>query len=155
MGRAGRLTGNALALAYVTGRGDQLPRFNRPERTINGEVRPPATYLDAEEILRRQFTASVVDVLARRPDAPHPRTTPQALRSTGPGSYLGALITEAETRADELVDAFLAGFPPLRPRRGRPAAPLPHSHRTAAAAPANWPSAATRHRRGGIGASRC
>lgn len=115
VGRAGRLTGNALALAYVTGRGDQLPRFNRPERTINGEVRPPATYLDAEEILRRQFTASVADVLARRPDAPHPRTTPQALRSTGPGSYLGALITEAETRADELVDAFLAGFPPLDP----------------------------------------
>jgi ATP-dependent helicase YprA (DUF1998 family) len=115
VGRAGRLTGNALALAYVTGRGDQLPRFNRPERTINGEVRPPATYLDAEEILRRQFTASVADVLARQPDAPHPRTTPQAMRATGPGSYLGALITEAETRADELVEAFLAGFPQLDP----------------------------------------
>ncbi|MGO9349551.1 MAG: DEAD/DEAH box helicase [Mycobacterium sp.] len=115
VGRAGRLTGNALALAYVTGRGDQLPRFNDPGRTINGEVRPPATYLDAEEILRRQFTASVSDVLARRRDAPHPRTTPQALRSTGPGSYLHALITEAETRTDELVEAFLDSFPPLDP----------------------------------------
>nr|WP_090276603.1 DEAD/DEAH box helicase [Mycolicibacterium komanii]CRL70034.1 helicase [Mycolicibacterium komanii] len=113
VGRAGRLTGNALALAYVTGRGDQLPRFNQPERTINGVVRPPATYLDAEEILRRQFTASVADVLARRPNAPHPRTTPDALQSSGPGSYLDALITEAESRADELVDRFLAGFPPL------------------------------------------
>jgi ATP-dependent helicase YprA (DUF1998 family) len=113
VGRAGRLTGNALALAYVTGRGDQLPRFVRPTSTINGAVRPPATYLDAEEILRRQFTASVADLLTRRPDAPHPRSTPEALRSTAPGTYLGELISAAETLADELVDAFLSGFPPL------------------------------------------
>ncbi|MGC2378741.1 MAG: heavy metal resistance protein CzcA, partial [Mycobacterium sp.] len=113
VGRAGRLTGNALALAYVTGRGDQLPRFVRPTSTINGAVRPPATYLDAEEILRRQFTASVADLLTRRPDAPHPRSTPEALRSTSPGTYLGELISQAEARADELVDAFLRGFPPL------------------------------------------
>ncbi len=113
VGRAGRLTGNALVLAFVTGRGDQLPRFNHPQRIINGEVRPPATYLDAEEILRRQFTASVADVLARRPDAPHPRTTPEALQSTGAGSYLGALIAEAESRAEEMVENFLAGLPPL------------------------------------------
>jgi ATP-dependent helicase YprA (DUF1998 family) len=115
VGRAGRLTGNALALAFVTGRGDQLPRFNQPERTINGAVRPPATYLDAEEILRRQFTASVADELGRRPGAPHPRNTPEALKTTGKGSYLGALIAEAESRCDELVDNFLAGFPPLDP----------------------------------------
>nr|WP_240959851.1 DEAD/DEAH box helicase [Rhodococcus sp. HNM0563] len=113
VGRAGRLTGNALALAYVTGRGDQLPRFTRPHDTINGAVRPPATYLDAEEILRRQFIASVADILARRPDAPHPRTTPDVLRSTESGTYLGALIREAEDRADELVTAFVEAFPPL------------------------------------------
>jgi len=113
VGRAGRLTGNALALAFVTGRGDQLPQFNHPGRIINGAVRPPATYLDAEEILRRQFTASVADVLARRPGAPHPRNTPEALRATTAGSYLGALIAEAETRCDELVDSFLSGMPPL------------------------------------------
>ncbi|MEK8226468.1 helicase-related protein [Oerskovia sp. M15] len=70
IGRAGRLTGNALALAFVTGRGDQLPRFAEPLKVINGEVRPPATYLDAEEILQRQYLASVADVLARRADAP-------------------------------------------------------------------------------------
>ncbi|VFA81761.1 ATP-dependent helicase [Gordonia paraffinivorans] len=113
VGRAGRLTGNALALAYVSGRGDQLPRFTRPTDTINGQVRPPATYLDAEEILIRQFVASVADILARRPDAPHPRTTPDVLRSTAPGTYLGALISEAENRCEDLVDEFLAAFPPL------------------------------------------
>ena len=113
VGRAGRLTGNALVLAYVTGRGDQLPRFVRPSSTINGAVRPPATYLDAEEILRRQFTASVADLLARRPNVPHPRSTPDALRSTAPGTYLGELISVAETVDDGLVEAFLRGFPPL------------------------------------------
>lgn len=113
VGRAGRLTGNALALAYVTGRGDQLPRFTRPLATINGVVRPPATYVDAEEILRRQFTASVADILARRADAPHPRTTPQALRSSGSRTFLGTLIAEAESRADELVEQFVHGFTEL------------------------------------------
>src|SRR5690606_23920112 len=57
VGRAGRLTGNALSLAFVTARGDQLPRFANPLSVVNGAVRPPATYLDAEEILRRQYIA--------------------------------------------------------------------------------------------------
>ncbi|MFC7751869.1 helicase-related protein [Tsukamurella soli] len=113
VGRAGRLTGNALALAYVTARGDQLPRFLHPDETINGTVRPPATYLDAEEILRRQFIASIADLLARRSDTPHPRTTPDVLKSTAPDTYLGTLIAEAEAHATELVDAFISAFPPL------------------------------------------
>ncbi|MET9327988.1 DEAD/DEAH box helicase [Tsukamurella sp. NPDC003166] len=113
VGRAGRLTGNALALAYVTARGDQLPRFLHPDETINGTVRPPATYLDAEEILRRQFIASIADLLARRPDAPRPRNTPDVLKSTAPDTYLGTLIAEAEAHAQELVDGFVSAFPPL------------------------------------------
>ncbi|SBS79303.1 Putative helicase (fragment) [uncultured Mycobacterium sp.] len=115
VGRAGRLTGNALALAYVTGRGDQLPRFKRPEDTINGAVRPPATYLEAEEILRRQFTASVADVLARDPNAPHPRTPRDALGATTPGTFLGELLALAATRGEELVNTYLAGFSDLDP----------------------------------------
>ncbi|SOC50279.1 protein of unknown function [Blastococcus aggregatus] len=113
VGRAGRLTGNAMNLAFVTGRGDQLPRLGDPLSVINGQVRPPATYLDAEEILRRQYVASVADCLARDPQAPHPRTAQDAIGSTVDGSYLHALITEAETRADSLLTAFLDGFASL------------------------------------------
>ncbi|WP_341514011.1 DEAD/DEAH box helicase [Rhodococcus qingshengii] len=113
VGRAGRLTGNALALAYVTARGDQLPRFANPDATINGAVRPPATYLDAEEILRRQFIASVADRLARLKNVPHPRTTPDALGSTGPKTYLGTLISDAESHSTLYVDEFVAGFQSL------------------------------------------
>ncbi|WP_256977282.1 DEAD/DEAH box helicase [Rhodococcus sp. RS1C4] len=115
VGRAGRLTGNALALAYVTARGDQLPRFANPNATINGAVRPPATYLDAEEILRRQFLASVADRLARRQTAPHPRTTPDALSATGPNTYLGTLIADAEEHSALYVDEFVSGFVTLAP----------------------------------------
>ncbi|MFE5339959.1 DEAD/DEAH box helicase [Isoptericola sp. NPDC056578] len=110
VGRAGRLTGNALALAFVTARGDQLPRFTDPGSVINGAVRPPATYLDAEEILRRQYVASIADELARRPDAPHPRTASDALGSSEPGSYLGTLLALSEAEGTALLDRFLAGF---------------------------------------------
>ncbi|PRZ08599.1 uncharacterized protein DUF1998 [Isoptericola sp. CG 20/1183] len=111
VGRAGRLTGNALALAYVTARGDQLPRFSDPTSVVNGAVRPPATYLDAEEILRRQYFASIADELARRPDAPHPRTAADALGSSEPGTFLGELLAVSEAEGPALLNRFLAGFP--------------------------------------------
>ncbi|UFU01872.1 DEAD/DEAH box helicase [Ruania suaedae] len=113
VGRAGRLTGNSLALAFVTARGDQLPRFTDPLGTINGEVRPPATYLGAEEILRRQYLACIADVLARRPDAPHPARVDHALSSSDPGTYLGEIIDEAETHAEAHLARFLGAFATL------------------------------------------
>ena len=112
VGRAGRLTGNALDLAFVTGRGDQLPRLGDPLSVINGEVRPPATYLDAEEILRRQYVASVADRMARDPAAPHPRRATEAMNAET-GGYLRALIDLAETEAEANLAAFLAGFTTL------------------------------------------
>lgn len=68
VGRAGRRNGSSLALAYVPGRRDQLPHLDAPERLLDGSVAPPATYLGAEEILRRQFIASVIDLLTREGD---------------------------------------------------------------------------------------
>ncbi|GAB2622919.1 DEAD/DEAH box helicase [Pseudactinotalea suaedae] len=113
VGRAGRLTGNSLTLAFVTGRAEQLPRFTSPLQTINGEVRPPATYLAAEEILQRQYIASIADALARRSDAPHPATSPEAIGSVEPGSYLRALVDEAEEDSGVHLDAFLDAFADL------------------------------------------
>ena len=85
VGRAGRLTGNALNLAFVTGRGEHLPRLGDPLSVIDGEVRPPATYLNAEEILQRQYTAHLCDVLART-TRPHPAPGCRGARQApGPG----------------------------------------------------------------------
>jgi hypothetical protein len=77
----GRLTGNALNLAYLTGRGEQLPKLGDPLSVINGEVRPPATFLRAEEILRRQYTAHLVDEFARDAHRRHPHSAPAAIGS--------------------------------------------------------------------------
>ena len=115
VGRAGRLTGNALNLAFVTGRGDQLPRLGNPLSVINGQVRPPATYLDAEEILRRQYLASLIDALARSGQIPMPTKAGDALRSSAPGSFLGAVLEHAAQGAEGYLAAFLGAFDGLDP----------------------------------------
>lgn len=106
VGRAGRLTGNALNLAYLTGRGEQLPKLGDPLSVINGEVRPPATYLSAEEILRRQFTACLVDAMARAGRHTHPRNAQQAIGSSDSDSFLGQLIAVAEAGGADAVRRF-------------------------------------------------
>lgn len=63
VGRAGRLTGNSLALALVRGRGPALPKLNDPLSVIGGAVEPPTAFLSAVDILHRQFIAAVVDSL--------------------------------------------------------------------------------------------
>src|SRR5699024_12087551 len=66
VGRAGRLTGNSLVLAVVQGRGIALPKLNKPLSVISGAVTPPAAYLSAVDILRRQFIAHLLEVLTHR-----------------------------------------------------------------------------------------
>jgi len=110
VGRAGRLTGNALDLAYVTGRGEQLPKLGEPLSVINGEVRPPATYLRAEEILKRQYTAHLADELARDTRRSHPRRAGGAIGSTAPGTFLGDLTQHAEQHASSHLRRFLGQF---------------------------------------------
>jgi ATP-dependent helicase YprA (DUF1998 family) len=112
VGRAGRLTGNSLVMAFVRGRGEHLPKLYDPLSVINGQVRPPSTYLEAEEILTRQFTAYLGDQLARDPQAVHPRSAREALKSTAPDSYLGQMLALMEDRRSELVMEFLGQFSP-------------------------------------------
>nr|WP_237465854.1 DEAD/DEAH box helicase [Leucobacter luti] len=114
VGRAGRLTGNSLSLAFVTGRGEQLPKVHDPLSVINGQVRPPAAYLNAEEILQRQYLASVIDARAAALERA-PQHAPDVLRSVAPGSFLGDLVIAAETGAAEHLDRFLAQFADLQP----------------------------------------
>ncbi len=110
VGRAGRLTGNALNLAYVTGRGEHLPKLGDPLSVINGEVRPPATYLQAEEILRRQYTAHLVDEFARDSVRPHPNSASGAIGSSDPDTFLGDLIEHAEANFDAQLERFLSAI---------------------------------------------
>lgn len=109
VGRAGRLTGNALSLAFITGRGEQLPKLGEPLSVINGAVRPPATYLNAEEILRRQYFAFLVDRRAAGLTDP-PRQARDVLRTSEPDSFLGDLIADAEANHAERLSEFLGAF---------------------------------------------
>jgi ATP-dependent helicase YprA (DUF1998 family) len=119
IGRAGRLTGNALAIAFVRGRGEHLPKLNDPLSIINGEVRPPRTYLEAEEILVRQYLAFLGDKLARDPQAVHPTSTSTVMSSAEPHTYLGQLIALARDGGEALVDEFFAAFGELVSEAGR------------------------------------
>jgi ATP-dependent helicase YprA (DUF1998 family) len=114
VGRAGRLTGNALVLAYVQGRGTNLQRLNEPASLIDGEVRPPATYLDAVEILQRQYTAYLIDQRARAgvADPSDGSISTRELLATGwePGTWTGDLLIDARQNADEYVERFLGLF---------------------------------------------
>lgn len=113
VGRAGRATGSALDVTMVRGRGEHLPRLGDPASMINGQVRPPATYLSAVEILRRQYLAHLGDELARDPDAAHPLTSSAAMNG-GNGGFLACLVDYAEAHADEHLDRFLSTFASLR-----------------------------------------
>lgn len=107
VGRAGRLTGNSLALAYVRGRGEHLPKLFEPLSVIAGEVRPPATLLNAEEILQRQYLAHIIDRLARDPNTVAPKDARAVFGDTGADSWLAGLLDLAATHAESLLDEFL------------------------------------------------
>ncbi|MDO5727026.1 MAG: helicase-related protein, partial [Bowdeniella nasicola] len=109
VGRAGRKTGNALVLAFVRGRGLHLPKLYDPLSVINGAVTPPTTFVDAEEILARQFTASVADVLARRGEI-SPKRASLALKLDGEDGYLRRLVDLVASEGEELLTAFLTQF---------------------------------------------
>lgn len=111
VGRAGRLTGNALSVATVTGRGDQLPRMGDPLSVINGAVRPPATFVDAQEILRRQYFASILD--RRSAAADTVQKARDVLKTSEAGSFLGDAVAFADENATDLVESFLGTFPGL------------------------------------------
>jgi DEAD/DEAH box helicase domain-containing protein len=61
IGRAGRATGNALILALANVRPHDLYFFEDPFEMIAGTVTPPGCFLDAPEMLKRQYLAFCLD----------------------------------------------------------------------------------------------
>ncbi|WP_032399100.1 DEAD/DEAH box helicase [Rhodococcoides fascians] len=61
IGRAGRSTGNAFVLAAVPSSPRDLYYFSQPTNLLAGEVLPPGAYLNATELLHRQFFAFCLD----------------------------------------------------------------------------------------------
>ena len=111
VGRAGRLTGNALVVSLLPARPLELQRLADPSTMIAGEVIPPACYLDATEILRRQYLASLIDRRSRSGAAdPTRRAKDVFAGGLTASSWLGALVSDARANADAYLDEFLRGF---------------------------------------------
>ncbi|MFE0819829.1 DEAD/DEAH box helicase [Streptomyces sp. NPDC058847] len=115
-GRAGRRTGNAFLLTIPDRKRRDLYFLDRPRDMIDGRIVPPGSYLSAIEILRRQYTAHLLDLAARgrllredgRPLAALSRRVDELFGLSG---YLADFTDAALAHGEELVADFLALFP--------------------------------------------
>lgn len=115
-GRAGRKTGNALIVAFGGRRARDLYYLDEPREMIAGDIVPPGCYLSAVEILRRQYTAHLLDLAARgalttadgEALQPVPRLVSALFGTTG---WCQDLVDAALIHGARLVEEFLALFP--------------------------------------------
>ncbi len=117
VGRAGRRTGNAFVTTFVEGDPRSLYFLQDPELMIAGEIAAPNCYLDAIEILRRQYLAFLIDRAAEGPDGSlpeagdMPRTIGEvASRGLQPGGWLRVIIEAGAS--PERVRSFVRLFGP-------------------------------------------
>ena len=99
VGRAGRQTGNAFITTFAEGDPRSLYFLQDPELMIAGEIAAPNCYLDAIEILRRQYLAFLIDRAAEGsagslPEAGEmPRTIGEvASKGLQPGGWLRGIL---------------------------------------------------------------
>ncbi|MEP9394532.1 DEAD/DEAH box helicase [Gordonia sp. VNK1] len=114
VGRAGRSTGNAFVLAAVPTSPRDLYYFAQPENLIAGEVMPPGAYLEATELLQRQYLAFCLDKIAGER---LPITTPMPTKLTecldhgmDDGHWLRSVVDTCVNHADTLTAEFSALF---------------------------------------------
>ncbi|WP_018296345.1 DEAD/DEAH box helicase [Corynebacterium lubricantis] len=107
VGRAGRLTGNSLIVALVRGRGSALPALERPLSMIAGSVDAPAAFLSATEIVRREFTAYLLDGI-NLGTYMHPPRVAADVFGTAPGKV--TVVDVLKEILSQGVDDQLASF---------------------------------------------
>ncbi len=112
VGRSGRASGNSLITTFVPTDTHGLYYLADPEAMLAGDVRPPNCYLDALEILQRQYVAYLIDRIADGTIvAPKlPRQIGQLMKAgVDVGSFLRAAI-DASIGTPAHVEAFLGLF---------------------------------------------
>jgi ATP-dependent helicase YprA (DUF1998 family) len=114
IGRAGRSTGNAFVLAAVPSSPRDLYYFAQPTHLLAGEVIPPGAYLNATELLQRQFFAFALDRLAAGKLGSLP-AMPSRLDGAlgggmGDGAWLRSVVDAVAEDADALSAEFLSLF---------------------------------------------
>lgn len=110
IGRAGRKTGNALILALATPTPHDLYFFAEPESMFAGEVLPPGCYLDAAEMLKRQFTAFCLDWWTATYDGLIPATVNLMLSGAARGGFPEAFLKRVDTSMESKFEEFASLF---------------------------------------------
>ncbi len=113
IGRAGRASGNALVTTFVRTEPRSLYYLTDPRHMIAGIVRPPSCWLDAIEILRRQYFAFVLDRAADGTIAvgamPH-RIGALVKDAADKNGVLRTILTKHHAEPASYVNGFLKGF---------------------------------------------
>ncbi|MFF2954909.1 DEAD/DEAH box helicase [Kitasatospora sp. NPDC057965] len=112
VGRAGRSTGNALLVSIADNSPRALYHLSDPTQLIAGRILPPGCFLSAVELLRRQYTAHLVDLAARVQLGDLLPMPERASQLTGRTGWLKA-FAKAATERHELVETFIGLFPAL------------------------------------------
>lgn len=124
IGRAGRQTGNAFVGAVIPRGARNQYYLHQPEAMLAGRIVPPDCYLDAVEILRRQYTAFLLDRAAdgslwQGTMMPSHQMPPQIglLFTSGlaPDGWLRRLLDRAVQQHEALAERFAALFPDMQP----------------------------------------
>jgi len=112
IGRGGRETGNALVLALANVQPHDLYFFEDPFEMIAGSVIPPGCFLDAPEMLKRQFVAFCMDSWCRDDSQAQrmPKNVQFLLAQHRRGEYPKTLLDYAKANKQPLCDTFLGLF---------------------------------------------
>jgi DEAD/DEAH box helicase domain-containing protein len=117
IGRAGRSTGNATVLTVANGHPHDLYFYADPMTMMAGEVEPPAIFLEASMVLRRQLLAYCFDDWGRVSQGKH--TIPTSMQSVINNLNLGdtarfpfTLVNFIRENRDRLWDEFVLLLPP-------------------------------------------
>lgn len=110
VGRAGRSTGNALCLTMATTRPHDMYFHADPTAMMSGAVDPPGCFLDAPEMLKRQYVAHAMDSWARQEtevrDIPRKTTAVLSANARFPARFLEYLDGKEAAIADDFLGRF-------------------------------------------------
>jgi DEAD/DEAH box helicase domain-containing protein len=114
IGRAGRKTGSALVVSIAQTRPRDLLYFRFPEELIAGNIQPPGCFLDAPDILKRQFFAFILDqnysTLFRGINKPKVSWLSEEVRQQNDDGFLKRLQNLLNSSGKQLLKNFRSEF---------------------------------------------
>ncbi len=116
IGRAGRKTGNSIILTLANAQPHDLYFFEEPLEMMAGAIVPPGCFLDAPDMLKRQFLAFCMDTwTATDPKAALlPHDVQKMLANYKRGGFPENLLAFYERHKAELIERFLGMFGAVR-----------------------------------------